>query len=124
MINEHSTDLELFDDFGLEIEGFEQTAKHRGIAIWRLPRKMSADARQYYTYYAAIRFKDSYSVLKSVTLSGIKSQIGRIRNGLEPHDCSICVYHIPRTPIDPDYCHWTIDPELTGFYGCPRFDLR
>lgn len=119
-----SSDLDLLQGADIDIgELDDMVMKHRKVNIYRYPREKSKDGRQYWTYFAVIRYSDCWGILKGLTLKGIKTQIGRCANGLNPSDCSVCVYHRPKTPISPEHCHFTIDPKMTGFHGCPRFEV-
>lgn len=63
--------------------------------------------------------------LVSLSQAGIKTQIGRVMNGLAPCDCEICVCRIPATPISGSQCNRGLDM-LAWFGGCScaRFEVR
>lgn len=127
MISESSTDMELFNSFDVYLaDSLEPHSVYRKVRIWKAeqPRGATPDGRPKWTYYAVIRFKDGYGILKGLSQMGIRAQIGRCLNGLTASSCADCTYHAPMTPISPERCAFTIDPEVTGFYGCPRFEPR
>ena len=90
---------------------------YRAGNIYRRPRKKSADGRQYWTYFSVVEDQ----LLVSWTLSGIKTQIGRVLNGLKPCDCNSCAYQIPETPVSPKHCGKAL--HLTGpYFVCEGFE--
>ena len=96
----------------------EYVGEYRARDIYRKPRKVSRDGRQYWTYYAIVMD----DLVVSWTMSGIKTQIGRALNGLTPCDCDFCVYQIPDTPIHGKHCGKGL--HLTGpWFVCEGFEI-
>ena len=92
---------------------------YRNHYIYRKPRKVSRDGRQYWTYYAIVMD----DLVVSWTLSGIKTQIGRALNGLAPCDCDCCAYQIPNTPLQGKHCGKGLS--LYGpWFVCEGFEYR
>ena len=60
--------------------------------------------------------------LRSDTQTGIKAQIGRVLNGLEPCDCDICRWRIPATPISLASCEYSVVMEKNA--NCRKFQPR
>lgn len=60
--------------------------------------------------------------LRSDTQTGIKAQIGRVLNGLEPCDCEICRWRIPATPISLASCEYRVVMEKND--NCRKFQPR
>ena len=64
-------------------------------------------------------------VLRSETQAGIKAQIGRVLNGLEPADCTICRHCIQPTVLNPRWCDYfsgACDPGTN--FECAGFQPR
>lgn len=93
-------------------------AEYRAHGIYRKPRKISRDGRPYWTYYAVVMD----DLLSSWTLSGIKTQIGRMLNGLAPCDCDCCAYQIPETPLSPKHCGKALSM-CRSFPYCQGFEV-
>ena len=64
-------------------------------------------------------------VLRSETQAGIKAQVGRVLNGLEPADCTICRHCIQPTILNPRRCDYfgrACDPGCN--FECAGFQPR
>ena len=64
-------------------------------------------------------------VLRSETQAGIKAQVGRVLNGLEPADCTICRHCIQPTILNPRWCDYfgrACDPGTN--FECAGFQPR
>lgn len=93
--------------------------EYRGRDIYRKPRKISRDGRPYWTYYAMVMD----DLVVSWTMAGIKTQIGRVLNGLAPCDCDCCAYQIPDTPLQGKHCGKGLS--LSGpWFVCQGFENR
>ena len=96
--------------------------KYRCIEIFEYPED---DPEDRYNYWAECLGHQ----LRSATIRGIESQIGRVLNGLQPCDCGICECRIPASPLGPPACSRggpAMSREAMGWYCCPYFkpDLR
>ena len=63
--------------------------------------------------------------IASYTLNGIRCQIGRVLNGLDPADCNICRHCIQPTMINPRWCDYfsrACDPGTN--FECAGFQPR
>lgn len=120
-------DMKVLGAYGFESCELSLAFVYRKIPVYKAlqPRGRTPDGRDKWSYYAVLHHKDGHEVLKGLSQAGIKAQIGRCMNGLTPHDCNVCVYWRNADPMQRDgYCSLTISPELTGFFGCPRFEVR
>ena len=63
--------------------------------------------------------------LRSETQAGIKAQVGRVLNGLEPADCTICKRCVKATPISAARCDWNGKDCNPGVnFECEGFQVR
>ena len=108
---------------GPEERDFETWKKYRGVMICRKHRRTSADGRDYWLYFASVSNDKAHWELISRTQQGIRLQVGRVLNGLDPVDCSICVHRIPATPISPDRCGLGKD-EYGEPWSCTGVEVR
>ena len=60
--------------------------------------------------------------LRSDTQAGIRAQIGRVLNGLEPCDCECCRWRITATPISLPGCEYSVVMEKNN--NCRKFQPR
>ena len=96
---------------------------YRGAMIWRhLLKETTPDGRKKWMYFANV--KDRIYPLYSRSQTGIKAQIGRCLNGLEPCDCQICVYHVKETPISPAHCGKDCKAYPIDTTSCEWFEVR
>ena len=90
--------------------------KHRGIEI---VATVSPSGRK--AYIATVEGR----VLRSETQAGIKAQVGRVLNGLEPADCGICKRCVKATPINAPRCDWNGKDCNPGVnFECEGFQVR
>lgn len=108
-----------------EKRDFEPWKEYRGVMIYRKHRRTSADGRDYWEYAAIVPTKvPAVSIpVHGHTQQSIRLQVGRVLNGLDPVDCSICVHRIPATPISPDRCGLGED-EYGEPWSCTGFEVR
>ena len=60
--------------------------------------------------------------LRSDTQAGMRVQIGRVLNGLEPCSCDCCRWRIPATPISPEGCEYGVTMGKNG--NCTKFQVK
>ena len=69
--------------------------------------------------------KEIKSLIAKARENDIKAQIGRVLNGLEPADCTICRRCIKATPINPAHCDWNGKDCNPGVnFECEGFQVR
>lgn len=102
---------------------WEYWASYRKIPIERFKlNETTPDGRPKYEYTAKV---DMWNFpLYSRSQRGIKHQIGRCLNGLRPCDCEVCVYQIPKTPVNDKHCGKGCSGYPIAYQTCVWFEVK